>query len=170
MKTWWIWTTLLLTGLAGLRAARAADDEAAWKQYIEAGNEAVQAAEAATNSRDRRDSVERAAGQFQVAVRMGQDKSDWRPVVLAAEGYIRLIAVATGNDKDNYTDLANSALNTAASLAKSKGARDGLTATIRVYRRLAGISAGSKLKVIEDRIQALERDAESMPAEKTQER
>ena len=169
MKTFWALATLLFVGLAGLRGARAAGDDTAWKQYIEAGSECVQAAEEAKNSRDRRDNVERAAGQFQVAVRMGQDKSNWRPVVLAAQGYIRLIAVATGNDKDNYTDLANAALNTAATLAKNKGARQGLTDTIRVYRQLARISAGQKLKTIEDRIQSLERDAENMPEEKERE-
>ena len=170
MKGHWILATLLLVGWAVPRAARAADDDTEWKQYIEAGSECVQTAEATKNSRDRRDNIERAAGQFQVAVRMGQDKSNWPPVVLAAEGYIRLIAVATGNDKDNYTDLANAALNTAATLAKNKGSRQGLTDTIRVYRQLARVSAGQKLKTIEDRIQSLERDAENMPAEKDRER
>ena len=170
MRRHWILATLLLVGLAAPRAARAADDDTEWKQYIEAGNECVQTAVETKNSRDRRDNVERAAGQFQVAVRMGQDKSDWRPVVLAAQGYIRLIAVATGNDKDNYTDLANAALNTAASLAKDKKTKKGLTETLRVYRQLARVSAGQKLKTIEDRIQSLERDAESMPEEKERER
>ena len=170
MRTTRTMLALLAVSLLALRTARPAEDEKAWKPYIETGSNYARAAEDATNSRDRRDNIERAAGQFQAAVNAGKDTSNWRPLVLAADGYMRLAIVATGNDKDNYTDLANAALNTAATLAKNKGARQGLTDTIRVYRQLARISAGQKLKTIEDRIQSLERDAENMPAEKERER
>jgi len=163
MRTTRTMLALLAVSLLALRTARPAEDEKAWKPYIETGSNYARAAEDATNSRDRRDNIERAAGQFQAAVNAGKDTSNWRPLVLAADGYMRLAIVATGNDKDNYTDLANAALDSAVAIAKSKAARGGLREAVRVYRRLARITGGEKLKTIEAKIQAIEHDEETTP-------
>ena len=163
MRPYWIVIVFLAIGFVGVCSVRAAEDETTWKQYIETGSNCVRTAEDATNSRDRRDNIERASGQFQAAVRIGKDKSNWRPLVMAAEGYVRLVVVATGNDKDNFTDLATSALDSAAKMAKDKAQREGLSAAIRVYGHLARISAGEKKKDIETKIQSLEKDAEGLP-------
>ena len=166
MRSVWIGTALLALGLVGVRNAPAAEDDTAWKSYVEAGSSYVRAAEDATNGRDRRDNIERAAGQFQAAVSIGRDKSAWRPVVMAADGYVRMAQAVTGNDKDNYTDLAISALDSATGIAKAKADGNGLRDVVRVYRRLARNSAGAKLKAIEAKIKLTEQDAEGMPAGK----
>jgi hypothetical protein len=163
MRLIWTVTWFLILGLVGVRSAPAAEDDTAWKSYVEAGSNYVRAAEDATNARDRRDNIERAAGQFQAAVNIGRDKSAWRPIVMAADGYVRMAQVATGNDRDNYTDLAISALDSATGIAKAKADRTGLREVVRVYRRLARNSAGAKLKAIEAKIKLVEQDAEGMP-------
>lgn len=170
MRVYWTVMVLLALGFAGLRSVRAAEDDKAWKDYVEAGSNYVRAAESATNGRDRRENIERAAGQFQAAVNIGQNKSNWRPIVLAADGYVRMISVASGNDKDTYTDFATGALDSATTIAKAKADGRGLRDILRVYRRLAGMSAGQKLKVIEARIKSIEQDAEGVPETKGRER
>jgi len=163
MRVIWVGAAFIALGLVCLRPAPAAEDDSKWKPYVEAGSEYVRTAEAAKNSRDRRDNIERAAGQFQAAIGIGQSKSNWRPIVLGADGYVRLVTVSTGNDRDTYADLAAGALDSAAKIARAKADPKGLREIVRVYQRLARISAGAKLKGIESKIQSIEREAEGMP-------
>ena len=146
--------------LIGRFAAGAEDDEKAWRKYTESGFSYLRAAEDATDVRDRRDNIQRAASDLQTAVRIGKDKSAWRPLTLAAEGFVRLVSLSSGGDKDRYTDLVISTADSAVKIAKSKGEREGMRDAIRTLRRLSRLHGGQKQKQIEANIQSIERDME----------